>query len=164
MNRFFKAVLLTGLFVGTTDLLYAFTSKWISSGKFADLMFKGIASVAVGRDNAFPGNEWIAFLGLFFHYFIAFAFTLFFFWIFPRIKILSFNKYLVGMLYAVFVNLVMGQLILPLSRLSTNPFNLSDSIIDWIVLGVLFGIPIAYNAYQYYGVDGKNQVSITNSH
>ena len=68
------------------------------------------------------------------------------------------------MLYAVFVNLVMGQLILPLSRLSTNPFNLSDSIIDWIVLGVLFGIPIAYNAYQYYGVDGKNQVSITNSH
>ena len=78
MNRFFKAVLLTGLFVGTTDLLYAFTSQWMSSGKFADHMLKGIASVAVGRNNAFPGNDWIAFLGLFFHYFIAFAFTLFF--------------------------------------------------------------------------------------
>jgi hypothetical protein len=59
------------------------------------------------------------------------------------------------MLYAVFVNLVMGQVILPLSRLPSDPFSLSDSIPDWIILGALFGIPIAYNAYAYFGVDSK---------
>jgi hypothetical protein len=164
MNRFFKTVLLTGLFVGTTDLVSAYITLTVKSGKFPSKMLYYIAAGALGLKPSLNVGNAAAFLGLFFHYFIAFSFTLFFFLIFPRIKILSFNKYLVGMLYAVFVNVVMGQVILPLSRLNTNPFSLSDSIIDWIVLGVLFGVPIAYNAYQYYGVDSKNQVSITTSH
>jgi hypothetical protein len=90
-------------------------------------------------------------LGLFFHYFLALPFTLYFFWIFPKLKNLAFNKYLIGMLYAIFVNLIMGQVILPLSRLPTGPFSLADSIVDWIVLGVVFGIPIVYNTHKYYG-------------
>ncbi|HTI90668.1 MAG TPA: hypothetical protein VL727_08765 [Puia sp.] len=151
MNRFFKAVLLTGLFVGTTDLLYAFTSQWMSSGKFADHMLKGIASVAVGRNNAFPGNDWIAFLGLFFHYFIAFAFTLFFFWVFPRVKFLRFNKYLIGILYGIFVNVVFEQVILPL-LIPRWSFSLPRAYINWICFGILFGIPVAWNAYRYYKV------------
>src|ERR1700692_2732361 len=102
MNKFFKAVLLTGLFVGTTDIIFAFVTVFIKSGKFPELMFNYIAGGALGLETAVKGGTGTAFLGLFFHYFIAFAFTLFFFWIFPKIKILSFNKYLVGMLYAVF--------------------------------------------------------------
>jgi hypothetical protein len=146
-------VFLTGLFVGTTDLVSAYISLTVKSGNFPRKILYYIAGAAIGLKTSLQGGNGIAFLGLFFHYFIAFAFTLFFFWIFPRIKILAFNKYLVGMLYAVFVDLVMGQVVLPLSRLPKGPFSLSDSIIDWIILGVLFGIPIAYNAYQYYGVD-----------
>ena len=108
---------------------------------------------STGFPISIPGGNWVALCGLFFHYFIAFAFTLtLFFLIFPRLKFLSFNKYLVGMLYAVFVNLVMAVLILPLSRLPTSPFSVANSIINWISLGVVFGIPIAYNAYKYYGV------------
>lgn len=153
MNRFFKTVLLTGLFVGTTDLVSAYISVTIQSGNFPKKMLYYIAGGALGLKTSMQGGNGIASLGLFFHYFIAFSFTLFFFWIFPRIRILSFNKYLVGMLYAVFVNVVMGQVILPLSRLPSGPFSLSDSIIGWITLGVVFGIPIAYNAYKYYGVE-----------
>jgi hypothetical protein len=141
--------------VGTTDLISAYVSGTIKSGHFPQKMLFYIAGGALGLKSSLQGGNWIAFLGLFFHYFIAMAFTVFFFWIFPKIKVLAFNKYLVGMLYAVFVNLVMGQVILPLSRLPTDPFSLSDSIPDWIVLGVLFGVPIAYNAYAYYGVDTK---------
>jgi hypothetical protein len=59
------------------------------------------------------------------------------------------------MLYAVFVALMMGQVILRLTPLPRNNFNLSYAVTGWITLGVIFGIPIAYNAYKYYGV--KNE-------
>ena len=153
MSKFFKTVLLTGLFVGTTDIISAFITVFINSGKFPQKMFQYIAGGAVGLQTAIKGGTGIAFLGLFFHYFIAFAFTLFFFWIFPKIKFLSFNKYLVGMLYAVFVNQVMEQVILRLTPLPGGPFSLADEYIGWVVFGVVFGVPIVYNAYKYYGVE-----------
>ncbi len=155
MNRLFKTVLLTGLFVGTTDLASAYLSSFIKSGKFPEKMLNGIAGGALGIETALQGGTWAAFLGLFFHYFIAFSFTLFFFLIFPRVKLLSYNKYLVGMLYAVFVDVVVGQVILPLSRFPAWPFNLPHAVVNWMVLGVLFGIPIAYNAYKFYGVESE---------
>jgi len=153
MNRFFKAVLLTGLFVGTTDLLSAFVTVYLTSGKFPERMFNYIAGGALGLDTALQGGTGVAFLGLFFHYFIAYAFTLFFFWVFPRVKILHFNKYLVGMLYAVFVSCVMDRVIVPLTPLGGGAFKLPHVYIGWVVLGVLFGIPIAFNTYKYYGVE-----------
>jgi hypothetical protein len=157
MSRFFKTVLLTGLFVGTTDLVAAYVTQWIKTGKYADRMLHYIAGGALGLDESMQGGNWVALLGLFFHYFIAFSFTLFFFWVFPRLRFLSFNKYLVGMLYAVFVALVVNQLILRLTPLPVQPFDLSGSIPGWLTLGVVLGIPIAYNAYRYYGVDAPEQ-------
>jgi hypothetical protein len=153
MNRFLKAVLLTGLFVGTTDLVSAYITQWIKTGKFAEKMLNYIAGGALGLENSIPGGNLAALLGLFFHYFISFSFTLLFFLLLPRVKFLAFNKYLIGMLYAVFVDVVMALVILPLSRLPTGPFSVAHSYVNWIVLGVLFGVPIAYNAYKYYGLD-----------
>jgi len=153
MNKFFKTVLLTGLFVGTTDILYAFIAVYIQRGKFPEKMFNYIAGGALGLATSLKGGAVVEFLGLFFHYFIAFAFTFFFFWLFPKLKFLSFNKYLVGMLYAVFVNVVMEQVILRLTPLPPpGPFSLAEAYIGWIIFGVVFGVPIAYNAYKYYGV------------
>jgi hypothetical protein len=153
MSRFFKAVLLTGLFVGTTDLVSAYVTVTIKSGKWPSGMFYYLAGGALGLETSMKGGNWVAALGLFFHYFIAFAYTLFFFLIFPRVKFLSFNKYLIGMLYAVFVNVSMDQIVLRLSALPVRSFNLSDSYIGWVTFGIVFGIPIAYNAYKYYGVE-----------
>jgi hypothetical protein len=95
-------------------------------------------------------------LGLFFHYFIAMSFTLFFFWIFPRVKFLHFNKYLIGMLYAVFVNLVFEQVILPFFRLPRFPFSIPRAYINWVIFGIVFGIPIVYNTYKYYTTPPSN--------
>jgi len=106
----------------------------------------------LGLQLAMAGGNVAAFLGLFIHYFISLAFTLFFFVIFKRVKFLSFNKYLIGMLYAVFIN-VMMDLILKFTPLPPKPFVLADSFISWITLGVVLGIPIAYNAYKYYRIE-----------
>jgi hypothetical protein len=148
---FFKTVLLTGLFVGLMDLIWANVNQWVRTGKYADKMLNYIAGGALGLDTAMAGGNGVQLLGLFFHFFIAFSFTLFFFWIFPRVPFLAFNKYLVGYGYGIFVTLVMGQVILPLSRLRGWRFSVSGSIIDWIVFGAIFGIPLAYNTYKYYG-------------
>ncbi len=153
MNKFFKTVLLTGLFVGTSDIVSAFISVYLQSGKFPEKMFNYIAGGALGLPAAMKGGTTAGFLGLFFQYFIAFSFTLFFFVIFPRLKFLAFNKYLVGMLYAVFVNVVMGQLILRLTTLPRGPFSLASEYIGWVIFGVVFGIPIVYNAHKYYRVE-----------
>ena len=153
MNKFFKMVLLTGLFVGTTDLLAAYITQWIKTGKYADKMLHYIAGGALGLETSMKGGNGVALLGLFFHYFICFAFTLLFFLVLPKLKFLAFNKYLVGMLYAVFVALVVNQVILPLTPLPTGKFSLEHSVTGWITLGVVLGIPIAYNAYRFYAID-----------
>ena len=151
-NGLFKTVLLTGLLVGTLDLANAYIAVGASSGKFPGTMLNYIAGGALGRDEGLAGGTPAAFLGLFFHYFIAMAYTVFFFLVFPYWRFLSYNKYLVGMLYAVFVNVTMGQVVLRLSRLPVGPFNLGRAVPDWMILGLVFGIPTAFSAYRYYGV------------
>ena len=152
MNRFFKTVLLTALFAGTMDLISAYLAQWIKTGKYAGKMLNYIAGGALGLPESMPGGNAVALCGLFFHYFIATFFTLLFFVLLPRVAFLRFNKYLVGMLYAVFVDVFVGEIILPLSRLPTGPFNLSDAIIPWMTLGVVLGIPVAVSAYRYYRI------------
>lgn len=159
MSRFLKTVLLTGLFVGTTDLVAAYITQWIKTGRYAAKMLHYIAGGALRLERSMQGGNAVAFLGLFFHYFIAFSFTLFFFWLFPRLKFLSFNKYLVGMLYGIFVALVVNQLILQLTPLPVQPFDLPAALPGWFTLGLVLGIPIAYNAYKYYGVEEPKQVT-----
>jgi len=57
------------------------------------------------------------------------------------------------MLYAVFVNLMMEQVILRLTSIPPKPFILANAYISWVILGVVFGIPIVFNAYKFYGVE-----------
>jgi uncharacterized membrane protein YagU involved in acid resistance len=134
------------------DLLYATIAVYVSSGKYPERMFNYIAGGVFGLAVSMKGGTPVAFLGLLFHFTIALSFTLFFFWIFPRLKFLSFNKYLVGILYGIFVNLTMTFIILPLTPLPPNTFNLAREVLNWYIFGVVFGIPIAYNTYKYYGV------------
>ena len=158
MNRFIKSALLTGLLVGTTDIVSAFLSQYIKTGNFAEKMFQYIAGGVLGLETSMNGGNGVAFLGLFLHYFIAMAFTFFFFWIFPKVRILAFDKYLVGMLYAVFVNLTMRFIILPITPLPQGDFILSRAFVDWISLGIVLGIPIVYSTYKFYGASSGKDV------
>lgn len=153
MGNLFKPVLLTGLFVGTTDLVSAFITQWIQTGKFAAKMLNYMAGGVLGLEVSMNGGNGAAFVGLLIHYSIALVFTFLFFILLPRIKFLAYNKYLVGMLYAVFVNVFMSQVAIRLSRLPAWGFDVAKSYTDWVILGVIFGIPIAYNAYKYYGIE-----------
>jgi hypothetical protein len=152
MNRFWKAVVLTWLFAGTLDLTAAYISQWIRTGKFADHMLHYIAGGILGLDSSLQGGNWTALLGLSIHYTIAFCATLFFFLIFPRVRFLAFDKYVIGVLYAVFVNVAVSLVINWFTPLPSSPFVLANVVVAWAILGLALGIPIAYNAYRFYGV------------
>lgn len=154
MNRFWKAVILTWLFAGTMDITAAYISQWIRTGKFADKMLYYIAGGVLGLDTSMQGGNWVALLGLACHYTIAFCATLFFFLVFPKVKLLWFDKWVVGVLYAIFVNLVVSLVINYLTPLPSSPFVLANVVVAWFILGLALGIPIAFNAYRFYGVRG----------
>lgn len=154
MNKSFaKTLVLTGLFVGTTDIVYAFVSGYLRTGAFSEKLFHYIAGGALGLDAAMQGGNGVALLGMVFHYFIALSFTFFFFVIFPRLKFLAYNRYLVGMLYGIFVNLTMKLIVLPLSALPAQEFVFSRVFVDWVCFGIVFGIPVVFSAYLFYGSD-----------
>lgn len=145
-------MILTWLFVGTADLAAAYISQWIKTGKFADKMLYYIAGGVLGLDTSMRGGNAVAFLGLTVHFTIAFCATLVFFIVFPRFKFLAWDKYVIGALYGILVNVVVGLVINWFTPLPSTAFDLSTVVIAWFVLAIVLGIPIAYNAYRFYGV------------
>lgn len=153
MKGLVRRILLTALFVGTTDLAAAYINQFIKTGKFADKMLYYIAGGALGLETSMKGGFAIGLLGLIIHYFLALTYTLLFFMIFPRIRLLSYNKYVVGFLYGVLVGAFMTFVVLPLTRLPTSPFVFQKAVEGWIILGVALGIPIAMSAYKFYRIE-----------
>ena len=150
MKPFWRVVLLTSLFVGTTDIIAAYINQIVKTGKFPDKMLHYIAGGALGLEESMKGGFGTQLLGLSFHYFIAFSFTLLFFLAYPRLKFLSFNSYIVGFLYGVFCSCFMSFIVLPMTKLPQSPFVLQNAIVSWLILGVVLGIPIAISATKYY--------------
>jgi hypothetical protein len=151
MNRFWKAVLLTTLVAGTLDIIAAHVHRTILTGVFPLKMFYGIAAGAVGLKSALNGGPAIFALGVLIHYFISFSFTLFFFLLYPALSKVSLNKYLNGLLYALFVWLIMNFIVLPLTALPGKPFVLNiHQVIGFLILVVVFGLPISIMTDKYY--------------
>ena len=150
MNSFFKRVFLTALLAGTLDILSAYANGFIKTGEISRKMFHYIAGGALGLENSMKGGTGVVLLGIFFHYFIAFSFTLFFFFIYPRIKILAANKYVTGLVYGLFVWAVMNLVVVPLSKFHKFPSNLQNAIVNALILMVMVGLPISISAYYYY--------------
>ena len=154
MKKFWKAVILTSLFVAVTDLVLAYSMQYAKTGEFADKMLLYMAGGALGLDTSMQGGFWVQLLGLIFHFFIAFSFTLLVFIVFQRLKLQTLNVFwilLLGMLYSPFVQCFMQFIVLPLTRLpAPSPITLESAKVGWTIFGVVFGIPIFLSASKYY--------------
>ena len=62
---------------------------------------------------------------------------------YPNIKLLRDNKILMGLIYGLGIWLVMNLLILPVSNIPKNPFDINLAIVGIIWHMVLVGLPIA---------------------
>ncbi len=148
-KSFFKIILLTGFIAGSLDAIAASVNFLIRTGKSPVRIFQFVASGVFGK-NPIPAGYTRAAWGLFFHFCIAYSFTLFFFLVYPKINILRINKIITGLLYGVFVWLVMNLIVVPLSNTPKLPFNLTQTIIGIIILMLAIGLPISLMAKKYY--------------
>ena len=87
--------------------------------------------------------------GLLFHYIIAFLFTLFFFWIYPLLNLGKWNKVVTGLVYGIFVWLVMNLVVVRIA-MGPHPIVLKNAAIAMGILMLCIGLPISLIIGGYY--------------
>jgi len=163
MNNLIFRIIQAGLIVGTLDILSAFIYYFIKTGdKNVFIVLQAVASGLFGKE-AFSGGNKMMIAGLILHYLIAFAFTIFFFWLFPKIKPLSKNKILVGLIYGIFVWMVMNLVVVPLSTIGARPFTMVNVLINVIILIVCIGLPLSFMANTFYKKENLNSATANSS-
>ena len=150
----FSIILLTGLLAGTLDALAAIAHFRIAGGGNPLRIFQYIASGVLGQQ-AFTAAWPMALYGICFHYLIAWAFTAFFFVVYPAGRILRFNRIVAGLLYGIFVWLVMNLAVLPLSRVPRPALQLLPAVIGIVILMLMIGLPVALMAHRFYARRAK---------
>lgn len=110
----FMVIFLSGLLVGSLDILAAFGDYYIATGKGPEGVLKYIASGVFGM-KAIKGGAGMIFLGLLFHFMIALCFSAFYFWLYQRVNLVSANPVIFAILYAVFMWTVTTRIVMPLS-------------------------------------------------
>jgi hypothetical protein len=150
MKNLFYTIVKAGIAVGTLDILSAFIQYFITTGdKNVFIVLKYIASAIFGKE-AYSGGVMMILAGLFFHYIIAFLFTLFFFWLFPQIYLFSKNKILTGIVYGIFIWIVMNLVVVPLSHIPNRPITIVNALISASILIFCIGIPLSFIANAFY--------------
>jgi uncharacterized membrane protein YagU involved in acid resistance len=133
------------LLVGTLDISAALFYYYIRTGKDPENVLRFVASGVFGKD-AFSGGTIMSIYGLAFHFLNAFLFTVFFFWIFPKLKLLSKNRILTAIGYGIFIWAVMQLIVLPLSKIGVTSFTLKSASIAISILIVCIGLPLSFMA------------------
>ena len=143
-----KTILLSGLLVGTLDILSAFVDVYISSGKNPLVVLNYIASGAIGK-TAFAGGVGIQLLGLLFHFIIAFSFTVLFFWLYSKNNLPSKNWIITGIIYGIFIWVVMNLIVVRLSYIPSAPLSAMKPIKvlkSALILICMIGLPLSFIA------------------
>lgn len=145
-KQIFKATFIAG----SLDIIAACTQAWlVKSATTPDIVLKYIASAVFGKD-AFAGGTGMILYGLLFHFIIAFACTLVYFLLYPKIKLLHWNIFFSSLLIAIIAWTVTTQLIVPLSQIKRPPFNFSKALMAVSILYFCIGLPVSYFAKRFY--------------
>ncbi len=148
-NQFWITILKAGLLVGTFDILAAFIKYYISTYKNPLNVLTFVASGVFGKKAYTTGSSMMIW-GAVFHFVIAMGFTLLFFIIYPvLIKFLK-SKVLFGILYGIFIWIVMNLLVLPLTNAPPLSMNVNQIIIGSLILITIIGLPLSFMAGKYY--------------
>lgn len=137
------------LLAGTIDIVVACVYYPLTAHVTVIGILQGIASGLLGA-RAFDGGLTTAVLGLACHYLIAFIWTAIFFFVYPRIRVLSMNWFATAVLYGVFVSAVMRFVVLPLSDVASRPFDLRAFVIATVILILSIGTPLTLVAGRFY--------------
>jgi len=148
-NYLFNRILLAGFIAGTLDAAAAIIDFYIKTGKSPAIVFIYIASAVFGKE-AYSMSQFIALVGLLFHYLIAIIFSACYFLIYPKIKLLHWNNMINAIIYGIFVWIIMNMLVVPLTNAKHFPFNLWNALLAVFILIICIGTPITLMASSFY--------------
>lgn len=137
-NKTILTILLAGLIAGTADALAAI---FILAAGNAAGVFKYIASALYGKQ-AFTGGADMIIIGIICHYIIAFTFVTFYYFIYPHVSLLRYNKYLSAFLYGIFTWLVMNLIVVPMTKIH-QVFTWHNALLNAVILMFTIGLPAA---------------------
>lgn len=140
---YFRTALLCTLIAGSLDILSAFIIYALLGKATVLQVLQAIASAALGRSAAFTGGWLTGLCGLFFHYFIAFCFSLAYVYLFAQLSFIRRFNVTCGLLYGVVVWVIMNLVVLPLSRYPAVKLTMKSTLISMLVLVCCIGLPIA---------------------
>lgn len=138
--RALRAIVLTGLIVGTMDITSAIIITWCYGGTITRLM-QFIASGLLGK-SAFSGGMPVAALGLGLHFFIAFSLVIVFYFVRQRLAFLREHAAVSGIVYGIIVYAAMNLIVLPLSRAHPR-YSISGVLIQICIHMFIIGLPTA---------------------
>jgi hypothetical protein len=144
-----KQILKTTLIAGSLDIIAACTQAWLARGTAPGIVLKYIASGVFGKE-AFAGGTGMLLFGLLMHFLIAFACTLVYFLLYPKIRLLHSNICFSALLIAVTAWAVTTRVVIPLSKINTAPFDLVKALMAMGILFLCIGLPISYFAKRFY--------------
>lgn len=144
-----KQICKAALIAGCLDIIAACTQAWLAKSIAPDIVLKYIASGVFGKD-AFAGGVGMILFGLLVHFLIAFACTLVYFLLYPKIKLLHIHILLSSLFIAVIAWALTTQLIVPLSKIKPAPFNLTKVLTAIGILYVCIGLPVSIFAKRFY--------------
>jgi hypothetical protein len=142
-----KAIVTAWLVAGTLDILAALTQFYIKTGKSPAIVLKYIARGVFGPE-AMQGGVGMMIWGLVFHYLIALGCTIAFFFLYPNVKIMRANKWVTAFVFGILTWVVTTRVIVPLSRITQGPFNLSAAIQAMLILVVMIGVPLNVDYWE----------------
>lgn len=148
---FVRAAIKSGLVVGILDAIAASVNAYVANGITPDRVFRFVASGALGQD-AYTGGISMVYLGLAFHFAIAMGWTILFFFVFFKLAPLQMNKIVLGIIYGLFIWLIMNFIVIPISSIGSRPFPLVGTIIMILIHMFVIGVPISIFAAKSYKV------------
>jgi hypothetical protein len=147
-NNLWKTIAGAGLLVGSLDIIAALIQFVIKTNKNPILVLQYIASAVFGP--AAYSNNVMAIAGLLFHFLIAFGWTVLFFLVYPKFRLLSWNRVVTGILYGIFIWVMMTQVIVPMTKIKTGAFDISQATIAVLILIAAIGLPLSFIAHRFY--------------
>jgi len=146
-----KTILLAGFLVASLDIMAAMTNFYIQTRKDPIIVLRYIASAVFGKKAAYDGSDtMMPVWGLLFHFIIAYAWTTLFFLLYLRLKFMSANRALTGIVYGVFIWAMMTRVIIPLTSLGSSPIVWKQAFIAIGILILAISMPLSFIAYRYY--------------
>lgn len=141
-------ILWGGLIAGSMDITAAILTYKIRNNVPPIRILQSVASGLLGKA-AYDGGANTAALGLFLHFVIAFGATTAFYLVSRKMPWLVQHAVIAGILYGMFVQQFMQQVVLPLSAFHKAPFNFTALVIGLITHIVCVGLPIALSVKKF---------------